>query len=37
MQKKKMCPEWDLNYCTSAWRSELLPTGATSEVLIGVD
>ena len=31
MQKKKnLCPEWDLNCCTSAWISELLPTGVAS-------
>ena len=25
-KKKKLCPEWDLNCSTPAWRSELLPT-----------
>ena len=33
MQKKKnLCPEWDLNCCTPAWRSELLPTGLLGSV-----
>ena len=32
--KKSLCPELGLNCCTSASRSELLPTGL---VLIGVD
>ena len=26
-KKKKLVPEWDLNCCTPAWRSELLPAG----------
>ena len=33
VKKKILCPEWDLNCSTPAWRSELLPTG----LLIGVD
>ena len=33
MQKKKnLCPEWDLNCCTPAWSSELLPTGLLGSV-----
>ena len=31
-KKKKLCPEWDLNCCTPAWRSELLPTGLLESV-----
>ena len=31
-KKKNLCPEWDLNCCTPAWRSELLPTGLLGSV-----
>ena len=31
-KKKKTCAEWDLNCCTPAWRSELLPTGLLGSV-----
>ena len=37
--KKNLCPELGLNCCTSAWRSELLPTGLLGSVnrcLLGV-
>ena len=30
--KKNLCPELGLNCCTSAWRSELLPTGLLGSV-----
>ena len=30
--KKILCPEWDLNCCNPAWRSELLPTGLLGSV-----
>ena len=32
LKKKKLCPERDLNCCTPAWRSELLPTGLLGSV-----
>ena len=32
MYAKKLCPEWDLNCCTPAWGSELLPTGLLGSV-----
>ena len=31
-KKKNLCPEWDLNCCSPAWRSELLPTGLLGSV-----
>ena len=34
VKKKNLCPEWDLNCCTPAWRSELLPTGLLGSVNI---
>ena len=32
---KNLCPEWDLNCCTSAWRSGLLPAATLPIVMYG--